>query len=258
MIIRNEKSEKAWCISQIHHSLMTGELAAAWNISKFGSTKLFKNVQNACLMHDWGWLDWEANPAINPDTGHPFDFLSMPKKYHGEIWMNGAEQTAALDPLLGLLVLRHNLTLSGKDDSTNEEDPLKLSINHMKKLESELESKVIPFYENIAQLEMLSKEEISEMSDFVLLMDYISLIMCMGHDRSNPFGSMPLWKGHSFHISKGKLVEGGEEQYLLDPWPFMEECFSWSLRMTEHHTSLPDKPFQEFRVIERKVSLHPA
>jgi len=235
MIIRSIDSTNAMCITQIHHSLMTGELAKAWDPGVSAVPALFHLVVRAATLHDIGWLEWEARAEIDPDTGHPYDFLNMPKKHHLDIWKSGFYDSVALNEVIGLLVLRHNLSLAGKDDDLDaaaqaEKDRF---FEHMVSEDNRLEASILNEYDE------LQASDIKEMNAFIMLVDYISLRMCMGTSRPNPFGPPPDYKGLKLEM---EAVDGEEDTFYMRPWPFNKQTFEWSCKAWKHTR---DKPFEE-------------
>jgi len=233
MIVRNQNSRNVFCITQLHHSLMTGALADAWKPDFTSTLNAFDKVKKAALLHDFGWLDWEASPEVNPETNHPHDFLDMPKKAHLDIWRNGLFDTAALDPLIGLLVLRHNMTLAKKDAESDES--VKKFMDLMNIEDALLEDHILDI------MPELNRAELKRMSAFILLMDYISLRMLMGTTRENPFGPPPAFDGINFEM---KPLENAPETMSLSPWPFAKEIFEWKAwgwvhKQGERFESLP-------------------
>jgi len=225
MIVRNQESDSAICIPQLHHSLMTGELASAWNTGFSRSFSAFDKVKKAALLHDLGWLDWEAVPEINPESHHPYDFLEMPKTAHLDIWKNGLLDTVVLDPLIGLLVLRHNMALAQKD--ADEDASVQEFMDKMQKEDQKLEKHVL----DSGMVE--NKAELKRMNAFIMLTDYISLRMVMGASKDNPFGgSAPSFDGIEYEL---KQVDDLPETMSLSPWPFVGERFEWKATGWIHH-----------------------
>lgn len=247
MIVRNPEAEKALCITQLHHSEMTGALAAAWDSnSKTGAPPALPLCIAAARLHDIGWLDWEGTPDLSPDTEHPLDFLDMPKSRHLEIWRNGFHDTLALHPLLGLLVLRHNLTLAGTD--TDVPSPLREELEAFFQETSEIDARLEKAFtetgfqpafgesdDTALQTQKVSKKELQDMNAFILLSDYISLRMCMGPQRPNPFGPPPAFREQEFRFeTSAERDADGAEVSMMAPWPFAARSFEWRASAWQH------------------------
>jgi hypothetical protein len=247
MIVRNSEAEKALCITQLHHSEMTGALAAAWKANdKNGMPPALQFCITAARIHDIGWLDWEGAPDLSPENQHPLDFLNMPKRRHLEIWRNGFYDACALHPLLGLLVLRHNMTLAGTD--TDVASPLREELEAFFKETSEIDAELekrfteTGYQPAFGEIEAagpaplkLSKKELEDMNAFILLTDYISLRMCMGPQRPNPFGPPPGFRGQAFRFETcAEPDTDGAEVSMMAPWPFSGRVFEWQAPAWEH------------------------
>src|SRR5581483_642147 len=62
----------------------------------------------ATELHDIGWLDWEAAPTFNPQTGRPHLFREVAPAVHAPMWTQGVERAlAAWGAHVALLVSRH-------------------------------------------------------------------------------------------------------------------------------------------------------
>jgi hypothetical protein len=61
--------------------------------------------------HDNGWIEPDAEPAIDPRTGHPYDFVSAPEEVKQAIWPRGVERLARQEPLAAAFVAQHALTI---------------------------------------------------------------------------------------------------------------------------------------------------
>lgn len=202
---------------------MTGELAKAWS-PNFGIRLPFMHkVIRAALLHDIGWLDWEGKPGLDSNTEHPHDFLSMPKDSHLGIWQHGLHDSASLEPIIGLLVLRHNTTLAGKDAEKNP--AVKAFLKKMDDEDKKLEQLV--FNKNPG----LTRDALRSMNSLILLLDYISLRMLMGNSRKNPFGPPPEYSGITFVMNEDP---GYFETMTLSPWPFVEPIFEWKAQAWRH------------------------
>ncbi len=228
MIVRNQHKETALCISQVHHSAMTGELARLWNEAFMPLPSNVADIVLAAGLHDIGWQDWEENPPLNPETGHPYDFLQMPKFDHLDIWQKGYIHTHPFGRLISLLVFRHNTYLAEQQPieglSSEKQKAYQVFFQTSKALKNDL----------IASLRKHdglnpTDNELNLMNSFILFWDYLSLRMCMGAER-NPFGLPPELNHVKFELIPGKL----EEEFILDPWPFNTHEIIWNCEVTYH------------------------
>jgi len=225
MIIRKINEHEAWCITQLHHSRMTGEIARLWGNSSFRIPEFAEALRTAALLHDVGWTSWELHPEIDPQTGHPYDFLKMKQPDHVKIWEAGLSNSIGFGMLPALLVYRHNIGLASlKDDN----DPM---MTQFFKQASEKESML---FEEISQHIEYSLSELTEkvatLNSYLLFWDYISLRMCMGKEK-NPFGEPPSPLNTDFKMDPHPTET---ETFTLEPWPFGVKKIQWNAQVYKH------------------------
>src|SRR5580704_5036982 len=101
MLFRTEPSG-VLAISQPTHAWISGQILRAWG-QALGEPLLL-----AAEQHDIGWLDWEAAPTFNPNTGRPHLFREIGASVHSPMWRRGIERAAAAwGAHVALLVSRH-------------------------------------------------------------------------------------------------------------------------------------------------------
>ncbi|MCC5934420.1 MAG: DUF3891 family protein [Balneolales bacterium] len=233
MIVRNSAAETALCITQLHHSNMTGALAQAWKggngIPEVPEPRHL--VVQAAMLHDLGWLDWEGQPDTGTE-GHPHDFLDMPKEHHLSIWKSGFDDARNFHPLAGLLVLRHNTTLARSGSSAGDSPELAAFFSWVKRQDKRLEAKLLADH----ALPGLSPEVLRDMNTFILLTDYISLRMCMGPEKESPFGPPPAYRDLRLSMEPDPKLP---ETFRIHPWPFSGDRFSWQAGAWRHPRNIP-------------------
>lgn len=57
--------------------------------------------------HDNGWREIDAAPLVDPASGRPHDYRSLPDAARRELWDRGARRLRDDDPYVCLLVVRH-------------------------------------------------------------------------------------------------------------------------------------------------------
>lgn len=246
MIVRKELKDRAFCITQLHHSRMTGELARLWGNATVGQMEPKEPVRIAAALHDIGWTSWEQDVQLNPETGHPYNFLDMPKKAHLTIWKEALELAIGYGTLPTLLILRHNIGLAGK--SADEKDTYeKAFIEGLKdeeeKLIRQIESNGHPSLFDI-------REKLDTLNRYILLWDYISLRMCMGTHVDNPFGPPPTIGKIQFEMS----ASTEEDTFTLHPWPFSCRKIVW---LAEGFIHKHGTPFTESTALTKSLQLIP-
>jgi Protein of unknown function (DUF3891) len=107
MIVRKQPDGEVMLLTQTDHSRLAGFLASHWGNATFAPLQPYESVTRAATFHDFGWLRYETNPEINPETGEPFTFQNLPfdpqqlDAYQWCVdWLGGVDRYAAL--LVGL------------------------------------------------------------------------------------------------------------------------------------------------------------
>ena len=89
-------------ISQPAHAWISGQLLRAW------AEPLGEPLLLAAEQHDIGWLDWEAAPTFDPETGRPHLFRHVGAATHAPMWTRGVERAlAAWGAHVALLISMH-------------------------------------------------------------------------------------------------------------------------------------------------------
>ena len=112
MIIRKESNGELVVIGQTDHSRLVGQLAAHWGNADFAEPRPYESVVRAATFHDYGWLRYETNPLISPESGEPYQFLQVPltsTQLNAYQW--SLDWMADIDPYSGLIVSMHRTGL---------------------------------------------------------------------------------------------------------------------------------------------------
>lgn len=94
-------------IDQIEHARIAAELAAEWADPEWQAFRNQWPILDAILHHDDGWLDWDAEPQLDPQTGQPRDFTEMRLADSTALWRLSIEECDRIDPVAGHWVSLH-------------------------------------------------------------------------------------------------------------------------------------------------------
>ena len=112
MIIRKLEDGQVMAITQTDHSRLAGFLAAHWGNSEFAAPRPYESVARAATFHDFGWLRYETQPQVDPATGEPYTFTSLPfRPEQLDAYQWCADWLGTVDPYSALLVGMHRLGL---------------------------------------------------------------------------------------------------------------------------------------------------
>jgi len=98
-------------IRQSDHGRQTGLFARYWGNENTPPFSPREAVIAAGDRHDDGWIEWEANPSVDPKTGRPWHFYQLTPHEHIPLYQRGIEMAAQHDPTTGLLVSMHGAGL---------------------------------------------------------------------------------------------------------------------------------------------------
>jgi len=112
MIIRKLDDGAALAITQTDHSRLAGFFAAHWGNADFAPLEPYESVTRAAVFHDFGWLRYETRPDVDPASGEPYTFISLPfspEQLDAYQWC--VDWLAGVDPYSALLVGMHRVGL---------------------------------------------------------------------------------------------------------------------------------------------------
>ena len=112
MIVRKLASGEAMLLTQTDHSRLAGFLASHWGNDTFAPLQPYESVARAATFHDFGWLRYETRPEINPETGEPYTFITLPfDPIQLEAYQWCVDWLSSVDPYSALLVGMHRVGL---------------------------------------------------------------------------------------------------------------------------------------------------
>lgn len=109
MIVRQE-ADAFVLIAQGDHAAYAATILEHWHDNGLPAHPLRDRIIAATRVHDIGWADEDAAPRLNPDTGFPFDFISMPEAVRQSVWPRAVEMLRDT-PYEAALVAQHALTI---------------------------------------------------------------------------------------------------------------------------------------------------
>jgi hypothetical protein len=112
MIVRAEGATFL-LITQPDHAQLAETIVAAMQTEPPLEGPARRTILLATREHDNGWMEVDAEPTIDPETGRPCDFVSGPARVKHELWLRGITRVAKTDPLAGALVAEHAVTVYG-------------------------------------------------------------------------------------------------------------------------------------------------
>jgi hypothetical protein len=178
------------CITQPAHAWVSGQLAAAWE------PRPPDEVCLAAAQHDLGMAQWDAAPELNPETGLPYSFLEMPLDTHLGLWAQAHRPALVQDRWVGLLVSMHGTLLYERRARTPAVDGF-LAAHRA-------------FQEEVRESLGVGEEEARHWQRLIAAWDWMSLVLCLGHEEGTVDLDPPLRMHHE-----------PDAPVVVDPWPFV-------------------------------------
>jgi hypothetical protein len=110
-VIVRETGSGVICIQQVAHAAIAGQLARAWGSGRFGAPAPKEALELAAERHDDGMRDIDQAPPLDPATGLPYTYLTMPRGVHLDSWERGTSALAEVSPYAAVLVSLHRTEL---------------------------------------------------------------------------------------------------------------------------------------------------
>jgi hypothetical protein len=98
-------------VAQPSHAWISGQLARAWGEDLHPR----EEVCLAAEQHDVAWLEWEREPAYDPETGYPYTFMALDMPTKVAMWQTGPDALLAQSRYAALLVSLHGSRLYNKE-----------------------------------------------------------------------------------------------------------------------------------------------
>ena len=214
-MLHRKDSQGLIAVSQPSHAWVSGQLARHW-----GNQEFLNVPEEVCLaaeQHDIGFLDWERNPTLNPDTRLPYTFLEMPRQLHLEIWTASILQVLQFGRYPAMLVSMHYLWLLNRSRNSyppEEQTLITAFRQEQQKLQEEMARSLRddPYFGPAAAPEILTRNQ-----QLVSSWDWMSLVLCHGLTQPTLVENIPVAHGIAtltFSPCPGDL------SVAVAPWPF--------------------------------------
>ena len=219
MIVRSLASGETALIGHTDHSRLVGQLAAHWGNARFAAPTPYDSVVRAATYHDFGWLDYETRPLIDPATGRPYQFRELPfSPEQLAAYGRWIDWLSAIDPYAGLLVSRHRTGLWQNRYDT-------IAHPSMGYTPQRLRSEIAAFIREreAAQASLLRDyDPLQFRVNYHLLQvwDLLGLYLCYGAPRVEYVEPVPCEYGDQGQTVRLELTPVDTTTVRLEPYPF--------------------------------------
>ena len=117
-MIITESSSGYRFITQHEHSKIAGRCAMRWGNDDFESLDPKGSLVTAAFLHDIGWQEFDQQPRLKSDekteNPTPVNFHELSPQTWIDMYEQGIDATAAIDPYAGLVVSLHGVGLQNR------------------------------------------------------------------------------------------------------------------------------------------------
>ena len=196
-------------IGQPAHAWLSGRLADHWRWPFEPAAE----VRLAALQHDIGMAAWDAAPELDPGTGLPYSFTSMPRAMHAGLWSRAARLLVAQSGYAALLVSLHGTGLYERYVPERERaaEPVRSYLDAER-----------AFQHHLVEWLEADQAEVERNAALLRCWDWLSLFLCTGADAGGSFAGVP--GGRQPVDMTVRWSGGGRAEATLEPWPFSGEA----------------------------------
>jgi len=195
-------------IGQPAHAWLSGRMARAWRWP-------FQPWEDVCLaaeQHDIGMAAWDASPELDPASGLPYSFTSMPREMHVGLWRNAARLLLPQGRYPALLVSLHGTGLYERYVPAEQlaAEPARGYLAAERAFQDSMRRSL--------------SAEPAELDDAVALVrcwDWMSLSLCTAEADHSRMEAVPSCEGDRITLEMA-WIDGDPTRVRVDPWPFLE------------------------------------
>ncbi|HZI35573.1 MAG TPA: DUF3891 family protein [Gaiellales bacterium] len=213
-------------IGQPAHAWLSGRLADAWR----WRFEPLDAVRLAALQHDIGMAGWDAAPVLDPRSGLPYSFTSMPRAMHVELWSRAARLMVAQSGYAALLVSMHGTGLYERYVSEQERaaEPVRgyLAAEYV-------------FQERLRESLGADAADVARNAALLRCWDWLSLFLCTGADQQAAFTAVPTdCEPADLDL---RWSDDARTQAALAPWPFTDPALGLQVEARLLDGTYPDQ-----------------
>ena len=97
-------------MAQSDHAALAARIMRAWTTGTLPTRPTREAVLFATAHHDIGWDAEDAAPSVDPSSGRPWDFISIPVARRHAVWHRALAALAPRSTYAAALVAQHALT----------------------------------------------------------------------------------------------------------------------------------------------------
>jgi hypothetical protein len=226
MIIREpaggEAGGETLVVNQTEHSRFVGQLAAHWGNDEVARPDPWESVVRAAIYHDYGWITYETNPLVNPQSGAPYRFLELPleeRQLQSYQWC--IDWIAATDLYSGLIISRHRTGLWKGRYGVMRHPQRKYDLHELDRRIVELIERNEAWQEKVLEsLDERSRARFATNYRMMQVWDLLGLYFCCQEPYDDYIDPIPT--GFGGEGRRMTMTRAGARKVRFDPYPFDE------------------------------------
>jgi hypothetical protein len=200
-------------IRQPDHAVLAGALAEAWG-GAFPELRPRESVALAIRRHDDGWSEPDEAPVLDPASGIPFTYRTVPLADALGVATRSVARAGAADPYAGWLVSRHFASFHADSETREARTWVTAQVGHR----AELLSCAWPRVGRDA----VHPHVLEGNFDTLQLLDGLSLALCEDWTAWESRETSAAY-GEETTVFRYRRIEsdGGTARGAVSPWPFV-------------------------------------
>jgi len=213
---------------QHDHALLSGELAMSWVGIEREPHLLPFDLVLATALHDFAWSDLDRTPTLDPESGRPHAFNTLPLEPKLEAYARGLDQMERLSAYSAFLASLHYTSFLETESAGAFQDA---EAERRRRLGSAMD------------VEARSDEQLLEELAYLQLFDNLSIFLCLSPPSVDD-GEQHGWVDDLRHLNSpnGSILHFtwlDEDLLHVDPFPFRA-----ALPLQLRYRELPQQEFE--------------
>ena len=217
-----QQGDRIVAISQPSHSWLSGQLARVWGNDQFNPFEPFEPICLAAEQHDVGFLGWEREPGLDPQTGLPYNFDCLPEAMHFDLWARGISELKPVCWYSALIVSLHFCDLCQRFHHASAKDPKSAATRFLREQSLFQQSSITQLSTDPTFSDAVTEDLLKFHRALLAVWDFLSLQLCRGRPDQFRIPVAPISSNKSCEMTvkvrPNRVVE-------VDPWPFRSEEF---------------------------------
>jgi hypothetical protein len=226
VIIHNPKGEESETLVVTHdfHLNLASQFSRRWGNDVFATPDPWFILNYMARNHDLGWQEFDRDPGIDPETGWPYNVVTIPPDAAASIHRQNVARNYLFHPYAGILSAMHIMgfftSRLGMCEFVTINDYVERYPDYVRPLVAECEANLERWKAEVASnpdtAEWVEEDRLRTNYRLLQAYDMLSLYFCLGFDERIELTNVPVANGDSATVTIEPLGDG---RHMLDPYP---------------------------------------